>query len=481
MKIKYLAIASCILLLGSFGAYKGYQAKIFYYREGLHHLLAGNFEDASSLFRLHLRKSPEQEDAKGLLAYSVLRSEIANQSAENGLVAPFIWHYFLFNVGGRLKSISDKETREQFEKLQKEHKEDVKKALRQYRIPFRDWNDLETSIQSAAKKLFGTEPPLDDKLGVQAKSIAAALLAKDGNREASKYLVQASVQDPDVLALTLVSGEKLRADLAEEAKRDSSFITDETRNALRLLDLVTVAKEFIEAHPKAKTPRESDIPKEHLPAITWRTWPNKEGENKPLLYVSNEPWSILVMFHLLQETKFNPYAFEIASVELESGRAMTALTTFDSVDKRFITSLYYWNGQSYESVQVSMSQDGTNPTGTLKYAYLPSKTIEYDKEKKLFCMRLCKMGAVGRTREEVASRSVTRYTTHLQYSSYRGFYEVRTPYKSEEVYLKTVKYDVKVPGEEYRYFTWHPEKHKLNHHKTTWVADNENKKDILKD
>lgn len=236
-----------------------------HYTLGLQHLQAKNYDEAEAEFRLCLEDRPDHRRAKGLLAYAVLRtqleeSDVKVEELRDRCLWSFMNYYTQIATKDYVDTVQEKEIRKWLKGSIDDSEREIRNALKEHNIPFRDWVEFKLGIVETAAELYKIRPDPDDPIDLLTKDVSAALLTRSADAAASKFLMDRCANDDSLLTMTLIAGDKMTEYVATEATDKSSFIAEESQQALRLLKLAGFVQDFINDHANLRSMKKSDFP-----------------------------------------------------------------------------------------------------------------------------------------------------------------------------------------------------------------------------
>jgi len=446
-----------------------------HYRLGLTQLRAKNYDDAASEFRLCLEDEPVNARAKGMLAYAVLRQELAKESRpeemKDRLQRAFVVyaaHLIVRDMGSRIK---DEDARKWFGNRIKDAETEMKEAFKRKNIPFRDWDEFRQGMAAAAKEIFAI-PIKDDDLDSFFKDLAATVLARAGDRAAAEYLVGRCASDRDKLILTMVAGQTVITAVRGEAQKGQSFIQAESGKVLQLLGLAPLIKQFVTDHPGARAMREGDFEsdqrmmweREINPSVRLRS-SNETGANAERLF-GHELGSMLELADASADTKFDPTSVWIERCETENEGAVVTIGGFDGNINKYVCRLYIWAGQEWQAVTPDNRVSGVVGT-EFQTRYPFGRSVSYVDKKLCMALRQCR--TTTSSRPETKTRTVVRerqgirsnpITERLEYYPER--------YLDTETYTEMVPFTETQLGDVMRKFAIDAERKRLFFESEDW-------------
>jgi len=439
-----------------------------HYTLGKQDLQAGNYGDAVSQFRLCLSDDPNDQKAKGLLAYSVIRTELEDRAdsssaedvkPEDELLTGFMHGYEVNELDENLDLFRG-DAKKQIDEAVKSYRKSLRDDLTKYRVSFNDWTDLTASTVAAAQELYPLKPGIDNAADERAKDIAAAIVAAGGDSDARDYLVKRTATNPDLLPLTLVVGDSITASLRQESSNKESFIQEESGNSLRLLALKPGIASFASTDPSFRQTRKADMPKDQRNLL----------DEKPVPFLGDDEATVVVTIESLKSVKADPAAIHVRFIDDDASH-LVLLSGYSGSDSRFRCRLLMWDGQSYQQVSLG--------SGTDMYSSLPiGSKAEYDSKKNRLLIGVDKIQLVTRTRTEKQSHPVTRYRVESRYdpssnTGYGGYVNVTVPYTDYEMSPVDVDYKEPAIGEVWHEFSLQPEAAVATETRRLWVENSE--------
>ncbi|RYG26952.1 YARHG domain-containing protein, partial [bacterium] len=408
-----------------------------------------------------------------LLAYAVVRAEIDSADAkepesdteelppETRLLQEFLKGNMMLTLEETAKSFRNETTRKEILAECKKYKESLKDNFKKHRIGFSDWKDFRECFAAASRELFNERPNVDDPMDERAKDIAATVLAMGENKEARDYLVKRCAADPDLLALTLIAGDAMKEGLKVESSNKDSFISDEGKGFLRLLELKPLLLAFAKEDPSFRVPHKADLPEDQKGLL----------DGQPYNFFLDEESTILLKLAALGRSAIDPSSINVINVSDDDGTALALISGYSARKKKFVCRGVAWTSAGYK--QLTLGQKAEQDLIT----QLPagSKAV-YDSDRKELRIAIDRYQKVKKSRSEQDYRLVTKYRTENRYDpylngGYGGTKEVLVPYEEYEPYERTVGYEEPERGSEWRVYTWDPDTSSLGYSRKLWVQD----------
>lgn len=458
-----------LILLGVWFGYRHFTSENPNFSAGKQHLIAGNFDDASSAIRLAIQEQPDNRQAKGLLLYALTRqklesdeSRIDDMPLEDVYLSNFMLTYTAFQLERSLEFFGEPDLKKELSAGVKRFKDELRKSFTENRVPMRDWDDYQASYKAAARAIYNLKINTDNKVDVRAKDVASAILASDGDTSATKYLVERCAQDPDILPLTAVAGPIVEKILQEEVRKESTFINEEGVAALSFLKLRKVLIDFIDRNGEFRLVKRADLPAEQKDLV----------ESESRLFQTSQPEVQLMLLDAANQStvKFDP---STVSIQL-TGPASTPIAVvsgYNPEKRRFFTQALVFVDGEYRNLMLSSATDG------LLVSELPSgQRVSWDEEKSQLRVAIDRIQKVIKTRAEERLRPVTRYRQEQRYDpdlyqGYGGYEYVQVPYEDYETYKKDIDYEVAERGATWVVYVFDKNLWSTKELRRLWVAD----------
>lgn len=467
-RIAFIAagIGALILILIPIVAYLLFFRVDPHYTLGVKHLQAKNYEEAEAEFRLCLENRPDDAKTKGLLAYSVLRAELADMEMKperlsEECLMKFLLYYTHLESEDMVKDIKSKTTREWTSDRVKDAQKNLRGLFKEKHIPFRDWIEFRQGILGTAQVVFSLPVDSDDEIDCVFKDIAAAVLSRDSqDTKAIKHLMARCANDSVLLNLMLVAGEKSQGVLEKEVDRKGSFIESDGQFALRGLKLVTEIRNFVHEHPKLRVMRKSDLPDRdglvYNDCLNFKSQWFYEYDGPVAYYAFNGVGNQIVLMEALKGCKFDPMAINISEDKVDDDCYLATIGGYDAELNKYVCRAIMWDTNKWNRMTWSDLPGSTKQEELIRP--LPAGldlTISPNGKQAAIAVRCC--GQAERVNYEDRERPVTRYRQEYQYNpQYRwddynecweGGYEwVDVPYEDTEVYTAEVEYKEQAVG-----------------------------------
>lgn len=457
------------LVASAIVAYRTFLVENPHYAQAIQFLATHSFDEAESELRLCIDDAPNHHRAKGLLAYTVMRQELDSygdeEEAKSVLLNRFYQYYTLYRLKAAIPSIRDEDTRDRLEDIVKETEKEARERFKRDRIPFRDWNDVLLCINAAAQELYRIRARNEETLDTTVKDLAASLLAAR-NARAREHLLGRMALDPDLLGLALVVGPEFRKSLESEAERKSTFIEEESRAALRMLDLKEQLRKFAEDHQSIRCMKKSDLPADQQIIM----------DDEDLLTFLSDDWeNLLVRLEAVAGMRTDPSSINVRFAPVDDERMIYLISAFDAAAKNWVARPLFWNGREFEELKIE-SLDGKMRT-ELREKLPIGLEVQFANDYTEFCLAIRKAEDVRRRREESATRRVIRYRTEEYWNpnkygpGYGGYETYRVPYETTEPYTRTVQYRERTVGNKWRIYRFSAENATLKMTDQLFVED----------
>lgn len=226
-------------------------------KSGREMLTEGKIQDAIKEFKTALEDSPKDPKAKALLFYAEMLKE-RDINAFSALV-----NVYMCSEAGKDKLIKQGELEKQ--------KIELRDALYRYGLETEDWKELERIAAIAGKEAFAQPAPdKDDYMLTSFKIMGAVIAAKEGNPEATRYLVKVmkDYEDENIYLYLLAYqglgsiGKAAARPLRDELANSQSLLRGPAEQALTLIDAVDELVEFKRRMPGGRSIRSGDVPAE---------------------------------------------------------------------------------------------------------------------------------------------------------------------------------------------------------------------------
>lgn len=430
---------------------------------------AGNFDSGASECRLCLQEDEDNLEAKGLLAYSVMRSTIESEvsqsddelSPENKALGSVLDGYKYFGLESALDSIKNEKHRKRLENEVKDFKNRLKTTLKNNRVPIGDWDEFNRALTKVAETIFKSKASSENALDERFRDISAAILARSGDKSAGEYLIRRCAENSDLISLTIIAGSSIEKSLEETANKKTSFLMEDGKKVLRLLRLQPHIKNFAESDPSLRIGKSTDLPKDQRSLI-----------NDDFFPFLTEPASLVSLtIDSLRGTSHDPSAIYITSIEDEN-LYICVLSSYSYKKGKFVCQALKWDGSQFTPLKLNETSE-TFITHSLPIG----QQVAYNKDTKEFRVGVLRMGEVDHRREEERYRTVTKYRQEMRYNGY-GYENVSVPYYDTEPYLATVSYKEREQG--LLWIIYHVEDSALSEQRRLWVADSQSFEDIDK-
>ncbi|MDR3706967.1 MAG: zinc ribbon domain-containing protein [Capsulimonadaceae bacterium] len=410
-----------------------------HYQTGIKLLIAKDYDGAASQFRLSIEDRPEDVRAKGMLAYSVVRTKLQGRDSNQDptvlrstALDLFLTYYAQLSLDQSTDQISDLTERKWFKDRIDDAQHQVRDQFKLNNIPFEDWGQFNSGIAAAAKEVYNIPVSPDDPIDNLAKDVSAALLAKAGNGDAINYLVRRCANDPDLLGLTLVAGDNVVAALAKSAQSKDSFLAQDGQASLCYLALKPAILAFVKDHPGVRCVHKGDLHSDQGMIydsdfdISKQSYYTQTGVVTQLAFggVTNE---LLVSDSIQGRSDIDPTALRVVINNVDKGQFMALIGGFDATSGKYVSRTFYWGGKQWAQLAIGL-QGQTEPVSELSTA-LPTApefyTYEDQKTGKTWVSigtRECRDAA--RTRMETRFRTVP---TGYQYQNQTNPQPVQDP------------------------------------------------------
>lgn len=239
-------------------------------RPNPHYLLGSKYlemkeYDSSRLeLKLCLKDEPKNQDARALLLYCHVRQLT---EAENGTpeeIRKRILDELETDLGvlvlglDRYTDLRPEET-EQWQKNAKEGREYLRKKLREFDLYTSTWEETLSLAQRALHLVYKLKVDPDDEFDWFYHSLAASLLAYQGDGQAACDLIETAKQWPEACTFFHFAGQNITPYLKAELKNKESLLRTEGMKELRLLTAEEPTTQFLKDHPGVHRIRKADF------------------------------------------------------------------------------------------------------------------------------------------------------------------------------------------------------------------------------
>lgn len=218
-------------------------------KKGRELIASGKLETAAKEFRISLQENPKNFKAKGLLYYSTSKAK-----TQYSKFTDFIKSVYYCSELERYEKVDE----DKIGKLKME----IRNTLYDQGIETESWEETKKLAQISVEMAYLHEEIKETRWGQKFKMFGAAIMGKQGNNWAIKYLCKRLKDDEEVaLDCLFMVGMSAIEYLKKESKNKESLIRNEAIRAIPQLAILNAAKEFTAKASSAKGVGESDVAK----------------------------------------------------------------------------------------------------------------------------------------------------------------------------------------------------------------------------
>jgi len=418
------------------------------YRTARAHIAAGNYDEAMADLRLCLHGKPSHRKAKGLLAYAIIRQQIDESGgdgpAPEATIREFLIYYgTLASRDTLIPSIRDTQYKDWISERIAEVQDALRGWLKEHDVPFVNWGDLREAVADVSNEVFTQARPLQPNHVDEAfMSVAASMLANNGDGSAAEYLVGRCSTDEAVAPLLLWPGSHIDRLLRTEVRKPSSFLRGRIECTLALLEVPPLVERFFRRHPDLRMPTKADF------VETQRAVYDSDVELSAQPYYHDRGPVVCRLFGGIEEMQimadcanrlgFDPTAVHLRVLPLDAEHYACTLSGFDSKMRRHVARVFAWTTGKWVPVRFRTGKGAE----TEELASLYPVTISASGKTLTACERTCEK--VDRTRWVTRTKEVVKTRREWRYNGTWGI--VTVPYRTTESVEEPERYTEYAPG-----------------------------------
>lgn len=416
---------------------------------GLKHIEAKNFDEATEQLRLCLQEEENHLSAKAMLHYATIRQRVEDEEDEYEDCEPEYVKEML--VQGFLSTFArersedpaynvtflDTEDRKDWQKSNKEWRKQVREEMREAKVYTRDWDEVNAVWAREAQIVSELSVDPDDEYDELFHALALARLAAQGDRQAGEALVKLAKETPELAALLIIARDTVIEPLRKELSNKESLMREDALETLQVFCLDDMIAQFCRQHPKVKRPtRKADFgPGNKL------VWEQRRGWTGPAIWPGGNQFYRWFLDTFATGVDLCSIWFDIDRVNDEHDVA--CVVGYDSAKKRFCARMYLWDDDElcWRDLKIK-GENNTTLDEITKKAYMPARVDGFAESSELGIS----WQEVG---EDTYTETVTRYRAErdLWGRSYRVPYKIEVTRERDAIFSRWAIYELEPESE----------------------------------